>query len=286
MLLVCSTECAESLSKAWPWEESPDHSLVFDVVRQLQARACLATSEILTLLRSGYASGAHARWRALHEIAVTAMFIAEHGKDVAERFLAYEAVESHKALAPYQLHSRKLGYRRFSKKEEAASEAAYDAVLSRYGKDFAKPYGWAAAATKNPSPKFADLEKSVRLDHWRPFYRLASYPVHATVKTITFSMSIEPGTRILLTGPSDAGLTDPGHSAAISLGQITTTMLTMHPSLDTILVGRMLGLLTDEIGQAFDKANLALKAAHQRQLAKEKTQHKQRKAGASPSPKD
>lgn len=278
MLQVCCVECAEMLSAAWPWKESPDRSLVFDVVRHLQARACLVTSEVLTLLRSGYASGAHARWRSIHELAVTAMFIVQHGRDVAERFLAHEVVEAYRALGPYQQHSRRLGEKRFSKKEAAAIKADHDAALLKYGPRFSSPYGWAADAIGHPSqkyqPKFADLEKSIKFEHWRPHYKMASYPVHATVKTIKFSVSLEPGTRVMLIGPSNAGLADPGHSAAISLGQLTTRMLLLHPSLDSILAASMLGLLTDEIGQAFGKADQAVKAAHRRQLAKERAARK------------
>ncbi len=47
----------------------------YNVLVRLHARACLVTAEVLTLLRAGLASGAHARWRSLHELAVVACFI-------------------------------------------------------------------------------------------------------------------------------------------------------------------------------------------------------------------
>ena len=52
---------------------------VFFVLWRLHARSCQITMEILALLKSGFADGAHARWRTLHEIAVTALFIKQQG---------------------------------------------------------------------------------------------------------------------------------------------------------------------------------------------------------------
>ena len=43
---------------------------IFEALTRLHGRACQVAKEILVLLRSGYADGAHARWRTLHEIAV------------------------------------------------------------------------------------------------------------------------------------------------------------------------------------------------------------------------
>ena len=55
----------------------------------LHANACLVTSEVITLLEAGYSSGATARWRSLHEVAVYAMFIVKHGPGTAERYLRH-----------------------------------------------------------------------------------------------------------------------------------------------------------------------------------------------------
>lgn len=66
---------------------------VYAVLVRLQARACLVAAEVLALLRAGFASGAHARWRVAHEIAVVGSFVKEHGQDTAERYLRHDAVE-------------------------------------------------------------------------------------------------------------------------------------------------------------------------------------------------
>ncbi len=67
--------------------------LMYALVR-LHARAVLIASEIEALLRTGHADGAHARWRTLHEVTVVAIFLANHGPEIAERYIEHDAVES------------------------------------------------------------------------------------------------------------------------------------------------------------------------------------------------
>jgi hypothetical protein len=272
MILTCA-EAAETISSQWPWDKDPDRSLVFDVVRRLQARACLVASEIHTLLRTGYAPAAHARWRSLHELAATALLITQRdrpSKELAERFLLHEHVDAWKAAQQYQKYSRRLHQRRFSQREMARFKQGFEAVLAKYGKDFKNQYGWAAAALNNPNPTFADIEVAAQLDHMRPYYKMASYPVHATAKTIRFSLALAGREDILITGPSNYGLTDPGHSTAISLGQATTPLITLWPTLDTIVLGRLITLFSDEIGKAFAAAQRRLDAKISRQRSRDK----------------
>jgi hypothetical protein len=52
-----------------------EHPHLVNVMARLHASACLVAFEILTLLQAGHAQAALARWRTLHETAVTALFI-------------------------------------------------------------------------------------------------------------------------------------------------------------------------------------------------------------------
>src|SRR5437870_8332031 len=81
-------------------------------------RACQVTDEIITLLENGFADGAMARWRTLHEIAVVTSLISQHGIELAERYVAYQAVEAKRALDMYARCHTDLGYR----SEEHTSE--------------------------------------------------------------------------------------------------------------------------------------------------------------------
>jgi hypothetical protein len=259
MFIVVCSETGESLSAEWPWKESEERDLVFDVVRRLQARSCQVASEVLALLKTGYAPAAHARWRTLHETAVTAFFIAKYGGNAAERYLAHEYVEAQKAAQQYQRYCRRLGYSRYSLKELAAFRRYNNIALKQYGPAFKGDYGWAAVTLGRKRVTFTDIEKIVRLDHLRPFYRMASYPVHASVKSIRFSLALGRRQDMLLTGPSNLGLSDPGQSTAISLNHTTMAMTHLLPSSDTVAVGRVSQLFVDEIGHAFVEAEKALK---------------------------
>lgn len=68
---------------------------------RLHVRGCQVGREILTLISNGFADGAMARWRTLHEISVVAQVLADGGEPIAERYLEYEAVEAKRALTKY-----------------------------------------------------------------------------------------------------------------------------------------------------------------------------------------
>ena len=267
MLIVIATESGEAFSDHWPWSKDKDQDLVFDVIRSLHARGCQISEEILTLLKAGFSSAAHARWRALHETNVTAMFIAEHGRDTAERYLLHEHIESHKAALVYQKHHTAIRHPPMSKAELDKQASMRDRLVAQYGKAFKSSYGWAAAALQriDEGVRFSDIEDSVKLDHLRPFYKMASHPVHASSKALSFRLELSPHQRgprhrLLLTGPSNLGLADPGHSAANSLSQLTMTFITRRGTFDTIFASRLMLDLTEEIGDAFIETHKAVEA--------------------------
>ena len=66
-------------------------------------------NETIWMMEGGFASGAMARWRTLHEVAVIAFFLRQHGQGAAERYLLHEAIESHKATSQYQQYCTQLG---------------------------------------------------------------------------------------------------------------------------------------------------------------------------------
>ena len=78
---------------------------------------------------------------------------------------------------------------------------AYDVALKKYGSGFRNPYGWAAGASGKKSPTFADIEHSVKLDHFRPYYKLASHGVHANPKGAFFRLGAL-SEEVPLAGPS------------------------------------------------------------------------------------
>jgi len=230
--------------------------IVFDLLVRLHAKGCLIGKEILTLLKNGYADGAHARWRSLHELSVTSMFLATHGKDAVQRYVDHELVETYKGALQLNKYEPRLNTHGFSDEELDQFKLQYDAVLKSYGKEFGCPYGWAAFILNKGNPTFFDLEEAVGLDHMRPYYKWASQNIHANVKTIRNSLGLSEAVKdVLLVGPSNSGMTDPAHSTAISLSQLTCTLLCSVPNLDGSVLMKILLSLSDQIGDAFFKCN-------------------------------
>ena len=200
----------------------------------------------------------------MHEIAVVALFIAAHGEEVAERYVSHEAIESKRAADDYQRCQPRLGYEPLPDKEIKAAQKAYDVVIAKYGPEFAKgDYGWARHHLGKPkTPTFKDIEGAVQIDHFRAHYRLASHNVHANPKGVFFKLGILAESQVLLAGPSNAGLADPGHGAALSLLRVTAALVGLQqpPTLDNNVVLLMMVQLGDEIGEAFGEAHERLEA--------------------------
>lgn len=259
MFLSIAREVGDYYNEQFRQTASQDEDYVFEVLTRLHARACQIGFEIHTLLKSGYADGAHARWRTLHEISAIAYFVTKHGNPVAERYLCHGAVESYRAAGQYQKHCESLGYEQMSDEEMAELKAARDHMIDRFGSSFRNQYGWASHALGKDHPYLSDIERDVNLEHLRPFYKLASQNVHAGPKGILFRLGLHPAyENVLLAGPSMAGLADPGQGTAMSLLQITATLLTTKPSLDRLVACNVLQKLHQETGEAFLDAHFDL----------------------------
>jgi hypothetical protein len=257
LLIHICIEAGAQLNKRLRPAAAENSDVVFDTLTRLHAKGCLVAKEIACLLINGFADGAHSRWRALHEITVTSKFLAEKGTDTVERYIAHELVDSYKGASQHKEYESRLQAVAPNDAVLARLKAQYEEVIAHYGRDFSNSYGWAEHALGKKRANFADLEKSVRLDHLRPYYKWASQNVHASAKTIRFSLgTTETNEDLLLVGPSDSGMTDPAHSMAISLSQLTTNLLMLSPNLDSIVTMRIILALTDEVGELFLKTQL------------------------------
>ncbi len=235
---------------------APEKKHLYQVLLRLHARGCQVGAEVLTLLNSGFADGALARWRTLYEITVVAWFIRENGDKVAERYILHDTVESQRAVNAYQRCYKRLGYSQCSQEEIAEVETAFKELCERFGPNFKEEYGWATEALHKEKPRFVDIENATDFGHWRAHYKLASHNVHAGPKGIVFKLGIPiktPGKIQLLPGPSDAGFIDPANCTAISLYQLTCTLLAIGVCSNPTwgIIAKILGTLAQEIGQAF-----------------------------------
>lgn len=252
MHVVIAAEIGDYVNEAHRSSEAQGYDIRCDVLSRLHARACQISNEVLTLLECGFADGAHARWRSLHEVVVVADFIEVSGRDLAERYLSHEGVESYKAALQYRRYCEQLDVEPITDDEIAELSSNRDRLIQQYGPEYKHEYGWAAGALNKRRPTFADIEQAVGLDHLRPYYKLASHNVHANPKGVFVKLGLPDGAdNLLLAGASDAGLAEPGHLMALSLTHITSVLLLHEPTLDTLVLEKMLLKLSREIGVAF-----------------------------------
>ena len=254
MFIVIALETGENFNNEFRNNEAERNNFVLEALTRLHARSCQVASEVLVLLKSGYADGAHARWRSLHELTAVASFIKTHGNETAERYLLHDNIESLKAANLYQKHYKALGDEPIPQEEYDLIQEVCSKLIARFGKSYKNNYGWASLALNKDDPTFSDIEEKSGLDHLRPYYKLASHNVHANPKGIMFKLGLLQNTNnILLTGPSNVGFTDPAQGTAISLGNITIALITSKPTIDNLVLSNILLKLTSEIGEEFLK---------------------------------
>jgi hypothetical protein len=251
--IVICTEVGEHFNASYRQAAVKNNDLVFDIVVRHHARACHIAQEILCLLKSGFPDAAHARWRALHEVNATAMFIAKHGQDCAEKFYFHDIVDSYDGMIEHKKYEHRLQEKAPSQDEIDSCKVEYDKLIARYGKKFGDHYGWASYLY--PSHKrvgFTAIEKDVGLDHMRPYYKWASQNIHSGSKGMRNRLGLcEVKEDILLVGQSNSGMIDPAHATAISLSQITCTLIMFEPTLDHIVIMKIVDEFQEDIGNAF-----------------------------------
>jgi Family of unknown function (DUF5677) len=130
--------------------------------------------------------------------------------------------------------------------------------LNEFGADFDSQYGWAAHVL-GTRPTFRAIEASADMAHYRPFYRMASHPTHAGPKALEHDLGLIRRT-VLLAGPSNPGLADPGHAMCISLTQVTVFLLQLGPNTGDLVTMNVLMALTDAAGDTFIDAHRQLEA--------------------------
>lgn len=247
----------------------------------LHVRALQISSEMMTLMENGFADGAMARWRTLHEVTCVAMVLNDGGDALAERYIAHEIVEAKKGLLQYERCHAWLGYSPFPKREVAHIKRQYTAAIDRYGEEFGGDYGWAAAYLNSARPNFSQIEIAAGKEMMRSHYKMASQNVHATTKGISYRLgSIDP-TIQAIAGPSNVGFVEPGQNLALSLLHITTLLFPKRWNLDRIVQVRALTLLQERVPRALAKSERAIVRDEQRlqvEAASRRSKRQRRKA--------
>jgi hypothetical protein len=233
LCLYVAHNCGDYFNRNFRSKAAAKNDYQFEALVRLQAGAVRVAGEIYALLLSGYASGAHARWRTLHEIAVTALFVAQENKETAERYMHHLFVKSYEDALHYQKHAGKLRVKPFTQRKMQRITKDYDAVLDRYGQDFRQGYAWARPALLRHNSKlkgdkigFDHLQTAVNVQHWTPYYRMASHAIHPSATFIHSHLGSREDVPVILAGPSNADLADPGQGSLLSLAKATAAFLT------------------------------------------------------------
>jgi hypothetical protein len=229
------------------------------VLVQSHARACQITYEILALLRAGCASGAHARWRSLHEVAVTMMILRAHPKLTA-RYVDHAAVDRWRAARAYQAHAVPRGFEPISGEELERYERSAAKAVAAHGKAIEGPWGWAEPLFDKARFGFHDLERAAGVAHLNPWYGMANLAVHAHSRSLEFNLSAVHGADgVLVAGGTDAGLAEPGQGTALTLLQATSALVVYgRPSLDDVITLNVLSEMTTAVAEAFVATGMRL----------------------------
>jgi len=196
----------------------------FEALIRLHGKAAMTAQEVLVLLRSGFSSGALARWRTLHEVWVVFLVLADGDERLSRRYLVHEVVESLKAQKEYEETWEALGQEppgwTATDREETRSS-----LSDEFGSAFLKDYGWASPLFNDQAPKFRQLQETVDLGHWRGYYRMASHGTHANPKGVSWNIQAMQTVETVWAGPSNAGLVDPAQCTLIALANLTVGLL-------------------------------------------------------------
>ncbi|MFD1039326.1 DUF5677 domain-containing protein [Virgibacillus byunsanensis] len=228
----------------------------FDVLIKLFAKSVVNGKEIYLLLKSGYADGAISRWRSIHETSVFFRILTSKYSDerfteeLIQRFYDYSIIENYKEYI--KINRDKCSEEYYSIKKE------YQKVLNTYGENFRKPYSWVKPLLPNKHKIFfGDLERLAELDTLNIYYQQSNYQIHTSPTGLYNSLGFikdHPGGKIgAIFGPSNYGLSIPGQLTAISLMQITSSLLLLEPNLDKLVRIKILQKFVNKVQKDFDR---------------------------------
>lgn len=161
-------------------------------LERLVARVYEVSGEIVVLANHGYADGALARWRTLHEICVVAMFLARQADECATMYLWHHKAEELRLLRvdPASGTLSVLDIDRDRYMRELRRQCA--SLVARFGAAYDGDYGWAAVALGRARVTFRDLEERVGLETLRRGYQQANGAVHGGALATLTRISLGP----------------------------------------------------------------------------------------------
>jgi Family of unknown function (DUF5677) len=194
------------------------------VILLLMVQACRVCREIHWLLMGGFTAAAWARWRTLHELAVTSAIIVDsRDEGMPARYLAHAATLKARLVRA----SHVQGF--LTDADKARFENGLAAELAKRGSRSSTTerddYFWTVGerSDKKSSGGFASLERRVGLASFRPFYTVANSNIHADAVSLYEALPGDGG--LLINGANSSGFYMPAYLATQSLRIILITVL-------------------------------------------------------------
>jgi hypothetical protein len=223
---VCCEEMGSAFNGHHRSQAFQDQDHVFEAMTYLHAKALLVTSEIICLLRGGFADGALTRWRTLYENNVIATLIRQEGEETALRYVAHSRVQA-------WLRSESELDNLPDEDNELKKQAEF--AISNFGEEMKFRNGWAAKSTGKKKPTFKDIAAKCGHKAEGGIYEYASQHIHFNHRMFDELLATcESEQNVLLVGPSNSGMVEPLTATAISMVEATFLLLLHKPNLDRL----------------------------------------------------
>ncbi len=233
---------------------TPEDQIKLDTLIANHVRACQVANEIKVLVINGFADGAHARWRTLHEICITFLYLYDADYETIEMYNDYETIESWKKAKEYREGYQRLNWEPLEETEWESLETERKRLIEKYGKEYSESYGWTMKGLPKGKRNIRELEQLVDKDYLRTIYAWSSENVHAGVSGIKTKLSLrENEQHKFLTGPNDCGFLDPIQFTSYSLTEMSEVFLEMEDSLMNKILGELLYFFQNEVVKEFQR---------------------------------
>ena len=230
-----------------------DHTKL-DTLISIHVRACQIANEIKVLIRSGYADGAISRWRTMHELCITFLFLYDNDNETIQMYNDYQAIENWRKVKEYQEHYKTFGWEPFDKEDLESLENDRNEMIAKYGKEFGKGYGWTLKILPAGRRNIREIEKKVGQEHFRPIYTWASENVHSGVSGIKRKLGLRESEQdFLLTSCNDFGFTESIEFSTSTLLLMSKTLLNMEDSIMNGIMIKLLYSLQDDVITEFSE---------------------------------
>lgn len=233
-----------------------DH-IKLDTLISIHVRACQISNEIRALVVNGYADGALARWRSLHELCVIFLLLYDGDYSLIEMYNDYETIERLKKAREYQTYCEVLGLDPLDDKDIEALETEKEYLVDLYGKDFTKGYGWTLNILPEGRRNFREIEKIVGRDPFRVYYAWSSENIHPGVSAQKRKLGLrEEEQNCFLTNSHDYGFVDPVQLMAVTLSDMSLVFLDMEDSLLNKVYAIVLDIFKTELIKEFSNQEI------------------------------